>query len=309
MKTLLSDDLWDALSKTAEGHKRIHAAISYVTANYLDFREGDVLACDASDDAIKSGMTSASVLRRFFNQGAALFSYDGLHSKVAVIDNYALIGSANLSGNAGVGTCEASLFTDDAQVSALILGFIDKVKGESLPVTEEFLQRIEALPVNKAAFGGRKSKAKINVGKSRIWLISTRYLSERIANAEQSFEDEGLESAKQNSDKAGYEIWPVRWHGKSRFRSEAKPGDLAIEIFTEVRGTREYIKVYNAAPIVHRQDNDKWTRFYIEVPPDRRHHRWKDIKASFSTLGISNITPNSTRELSGKALGILQLME
>lgn len=311
MKKLLSDDLWTSLSEKSKAHKRIHAAISYVTANHLDFHQGDVLVCDASDEAIKSGMTSASVLRTFFNQGAEIFSYDGLHSKVAVIDNYALIGSANLSGNAGVATCEASLFTDDAQLSALILGFIDKVKAESLPVTEEVLQRIEALPVSKTAFGfgARKSKTKINVGDSRIWVISTRYLSERIANAEQSFETDGLEEAKQRSDKAGYEICPVRWSGKSRFRSEAKPGDLVIEIFSEVRGTREYVKVYNAAPIVHRQDHDKWTRFYIEIPPDHRHRRWKDVKASFSTLGISNITPNSTRELTGKALGILHLME
>lgn len=308
-KVLLSDDLWAELSTEAEHHKRIHAAISYVTASHLDFRQGDLLICDASDGAIKAGMTSASVLRKFFEQGAQLYSYDGLHSKVAVIDNRALIGSANLSENAGVGTCEASLFTDDQQIGALILAFIEKIKNESAPITEKFLQKIEALPVAKPVFVGRKSKKKINVGKSRVWFIATQALSDRIVKAEESFEAEGLEEAKKHSEKKDYEIRPIRWSGKSRFRAEAKPGDMVIEVFTEKRGNRNKIEVYQARPIIHRQDHDKWTRFYIETPPDAGYYSWKDIKADFESLGISSPSPNSTRELVGKALGLLQLME
>jgi phosphatidylserine/phosphatidylglycerophosphate/cardiolipin synthase-like enzyme len=68
-----------------------------VTAPHLRFREGDLLICDASDVAITGGLTSVSLLRSFVNQGAQVYSYDGLHSKVAVIDDLALIGSANLS--------------------------------------------------------------------------------------------------------------------------------------------------------------------------------------------------------------------
>lgn len=309
MKTLLSDDLWVELSRKSAGHKRIRAAISYVTARHLDFREGDLLICDASDDAIKGGLTSASTLRAFFDQGAELYSFDGLHSKVAVIDDYALIGSANLSENAGVGTCEASLLTDDSQIAGLIQGFIENVKNECVPVTEEFLQRIEALPVVRAFGINRRSKKKIDIGESRVWLIATRQLSERITIAEESFELQGLKEAEKQIERDGYGIRSVRWSGKSRFRLEAKPGDLVIEAFTEKRGTRKYIQVFQVAPILHRQDNDKWTRFYLETPPDETYYLWKDVKADFTNLGVSNITPNSTRELTGKALGILQLME
>src|SRR5260221_14300136 len=105
MKALLSDDLWRKLSAQSAGHQRIRAAIAYVTAQHLDFRKGDLLICDASDDAIKGGLTSASLLRSFVGKGAEVYSYDGLHSKVAVIDEQALIGSANLSENAGINTC------------------------------------------------------------------------------------------------------------------------------------------------------------------------------------------------------------
>lgn len=309
MKTLLSDDLWSELARISAKHKRIRAAISYVTAPHLAFRKGDLLICDASDDAIKGGLTSASALRAFFDQGAEIYSFDGLHSKVAVIDDFALIGSANLSENAGIGTCEASLLTDDAQVAALIHGFIEKVKGESLRVTADFLQRIEAIPVVRTPGIPRRSKSRIDVGRSRVWFISTCPLSARITDAEDGYEQDGMEEAEKLVEKDGYGVRSVRWSGKSRFRAEAKPGDLVIEAFIEKRGTRKYIQVFQAAPILHRQDHDKWTRFYMEVPPDDSHYLWKDVKADFASLGVSNITPNSTRELTGKALGILQLME
>ena len=309
MKTLLSDELWIELSRKSADHKRIRAAISYVTARYLNFRGGDLLICDASDDAIKGGLTSASALRSFFDQGAEIYSFDGLHSKVAIIDDCALIGSANLSENAGVGTCEASLFTDDSQIAGLIQGFIENVKGESIQVTEEFLRRIEALPVLRTPGISRRSTTKIAVGESRVWFIATRELSERIINAEESFERQGRKEAKKRIEKEGYEVRSIRLSGRCRFRSEAKPGDLVMEAVTEKRGTRKYVQVLQVAPILLRQDNDKWTRFYLEDPPDQKYYLWKDIKADFTSLGVSNVTPNSTRELTGKALGILQLME
>lgn len=309
MKTLLSDNLWVELASTAAKHVRIHAAISYVTASHINFREGDLLICDASDDAIKGGLTSAATLQSFFDQGAEIYSYDGLHSKVAVIDDKALIGSANLSENAGVGTCEASLLTDDVQIAGLITGFIETLRTESVPIDGQFLQRIAAFPVVRASGISRRSKRKIEIGKSRVWFIATRTLSERIMNAEEALEQEGREEAEKCVEKEGYSVWSIRWAGKSRFRSEAKPGDLVIEAFTEKRGTRKYIQVFRAAPILHRQDNDKWTRFYLEISPDEPYYLWKDVKVEFERIGVTNITPNSTRELTGKALGILAFME
>jgi hypothetical protein len=309
MKALLSDNLWETLSIQSAEHKRIRAAIAYVTASYLNFRQGDVLICDASDDAIKGGLTSASILRSFVAQGAEVYSYDGLHSKVAVIDDQALIGSANLSENVGVNTCEASLLTDDLQVVALIQGFIENIKGESDPLNEEFLNRIESSPVIRNDGSQRKSKKKIDVGQSKVWLVSTQELSDRIVKTEEIFERVGMEEAQKHLKIAGYEIYSIRMSGKSRFRSEAKSGDLVIEVFTEKRGKRNYVEVYRAAPILHRQDEEKWTRFYLEVPIDRNYYRWKDIKADFASLGIENITTSLTRELTGKAISILQLME
>jgi hypothetical protein len=309
MKALLSDDLWCELSAQSADHQRIRAAVAYVTAPHLVFRHGDLLICDASDDAIKGGLTSASLLRSFVNQGAEVYSYDGLHSKVAVIDNQALIGSANLSQNAGVNTCEASLLTDDRQVIGLIQAFIERVKGESEPGNEEFLRHIESLPVIRNGILPRKSKKKIDVGQSRVWLIAARYLSDRLAKAEEALQKVGMEVAENHIKPDSYEVWPIRWSGKSRFRSEAKSGDLVIVVFTEKQEKRKDVRVYKAAPILHRQDDEKCTWFYLEFPSEPTPYSWDDIQAHFVSLGALNFTPNSTRELTGKAIGILQLME
>lgn len=306
MKALLSDNLWQELSRHATGHRRLRAAIAYVTAKHLDFRRGDLLVCDASDQAIKGGLTSASRLREFCKQGAVVYSYEGLHSKVAVIDDKALIGSANLSENACVSTCEATLLTDDPQVAALIQGFIEKVKNEADRVTDEFLERIESLPVDRNGGWSRKNSEKIEVGESRVWIISTAPLGD-VEKAEEKLVKVGIKKAKELLQDTEDEVEQIRWHGKSRFRSLAKPGDVIVQVFTERRGKRDYIEVKGPTPILYRQDEEKWTRFYTEVP--NLCYKWKDIKADFKSLGITNITPNSTRELTGKALGILQLME
>src|SRR5262245_26071032 len=244
MKTLLSEDLWSKIRKQFADHQRIRAAIAYVTTSNLNFRGGDLLVCDASDRAIKGGLTSASVLRMFHNQGAEIYSYTGLHSKVAVIDDKALIGSANLSENAGVATCEASLLTDDPQIVGLVSAFIEQVKKNAIHIKEKFLSHVESLPVIRIGTISRKNKKKIQIGKSRVWFVATRPLSERISKAEERFETIGMEEAKKQIKSEAYEIYTIRWHGRSRFRSEAKPGDLVIEASTEKHGNRKYVEVY-----------------------------------------------------------------
>jgi hypothetical protein len=307
MKALLSDDLWQELSKHSPGHRRLCTAVAHVTKAHLEFREGDLLVCDASDHAIKAGLTSAAVLRTFVDRGAQVYSYQGLHAKVVVIDDKALIGSANFSANACLATCEAALLTDDPQVTALVQAFVDKVKDEADEVNSDFLKRIESLPVTRGRAWGRTRKRKIAVGESRVWFISTGPLSDEELKTEEQFIQAGRKEAERHRTSPYSDVEPIRWAGKSRFRSQAKPGDLILQAYIERRGKR--IEVYGPAPIRHRQDEERWTRFYVEVLRPTVCYPWKDVKSDFRSLGIRNITPHSTRELRGKALGILHLLE
>ena len=310
MNQLLSADLWPTLAALTKNHNRLWAAISYVTTtNHLNFGKGDVLVCDASDGAIKAGMTSASALRRFVQNGAKIYSFDGLHAKTLVVDNKAVIGSANLSENAGVNTCEASLLSDDAQVAAPVRGFIEQARKAAKRIDEIFLKRIEAIPIVRTGKPPERKPKRVAGGVSRLWLISTHPLSKKISTAEARPEKLGLAQA-QKKLKQGYEINRIRWSGKSRFRSEAKPGDLVIEVYREKRGKRTFTEVYRAQPIIHRQDSGNWTRFYLEMPPDNNeYYAWNEFKSDLVRLGFKNVSPNSNRELTERATQVLACLE
>lgn len=309
MIELLSDRLWAELKVRFPAHKRLRAAISYVTATHLEFGSDDVLVCDASDRAIGGGMTSATVLRDAVRRGAEVYSYEGLHSKTAIIDEYALIGSANLSANASINTCEASILTDEVRTVAIVHSFIEAIRKDALPVKERFLQHILGLEVTSRPYEGRRVKRPVKIGASRTWIVAVHPLSERISRAEAEFEEEGETEAEEHLKSDAYEVRSIRWSGKSRFRSEAKPGDIVIETLTEKRGTRKFIRVAPPCPILHRQDTDAWTRFYLEVPVESPSYRWSEVKAAFEALGVDNLTPKSCRELKKHELGILQWFE
>lgn len=311
MNQLLSDNPWPMLAALSKRHRRLWAAISYVTTtSHLKFGKGDVLVCDASDTAIKAGMSSASALRRFVSKGAKVYSFDGLHAKTLLIDDKAVIGSANLSENAGVNTCEASLLSDDPQVAALVRGFIEQARKVAKPVDGFFLERIEAIPVVRTGRMPKRNPKRVDVGISRLWLVSTRPLSEKISLAEVDAERLGMAKAEKYLKQTDYEIRTLRWSGTSRFRKEAKAGDLLIEVMREKRGKRTFTEVYRPAPIIHRQDSDRWTRFYLEIPPDDDvYYLWNEFKSDLVRLGFKNVSPKSTRELTERATQVLACLE
>jgi hypothetical protein len=66
MDQLLTNNVWHETSKLLRRGDRKLAAIAYATSDmHLSFAEGDVLVCDASDAAIKSGETSADLLKLY----------------------------------------------------------------------------------------------------------------------------------------------------------------------------------------------------------------------------------------------------
>jgi adenine deaminase len=86
MNEVLSSRLWTRLRQLAKAAHRKYAAVAYVTDDrFVSFGEGEVLITDASDEAIKSGQTSASVLKAAHRRGAQVFSVAGLHSKLYVL--------------------------------------------------------------------------------------------------------------------------------------------------------------------------------------------------------------------------------
>lgn len=116
---IVSDGIWTEIEKLTQGGPAKFAAIAYVTSEvHLKFGRGDVLVCDATDNAISSGQTSAEVLRRTCARGTKVYSSPGLHAKAIVVGRIAIVGSANMSASSASTLDEAAIFTDDARAVA-----------------------------------------------------------------------------------------------------------------------------------------------------------------------------------------------
>lgn len=307
MDQLLTDNVWGQIAALSKAGDSKVASIAYVTNDTdLSFRTGDVLVCDASNGAIKSGETSAKTLKRFFDAGARLYSCPGLHAKALVTSDLAVIGSSNLSVSAAMNLIEASFVTRRFQARSQVRAFIEKLVRVSTVIDYAFLARALELPVTTRPRISSRPRDPIQPPTNRTWVVSTAPLSESIIEKEVKFEVEGQETARERIGAPESELSSIRWAGKSRFRSAAQEGDSVIEL--ERNEKRNRCKVIQPRPIILRQDNEKWTRFYLADPPAITYLPWRQFSDSLHRLGIGQIKMNTTRELSQGEVSLMELI-
>jgi hypothetical protein len=111
-----------------------------------------VLITDASTRAIKSGQTDAKLLRKFNKSGVTIYSREGLHAKVALFGNYAIVGSANMSGSDLI---EASIISDNPVVVSGIAAFIKKLSSKPSKLSADDIEKLCAIEVIR--FGHQES--------------------------------------------------------------------------------------------------------------------------------------------------------
>lgn len=88
MDQVLTDNIWKQIAAKIRNEKRRLAAIAYVSnPNHLRLKKDDVLVCDASDQVIRTGETSATALRKFHKAGVRLYNCPNLHAKVVIFNN------------------------------------------------------------------------------------------------------------------------------------------------------------------------------------------------------------------------------
>jgi hypothetical protein len=300
MDELLSAGLWPRLRQLAKKAQRKHAAVAYVTDDrFVTFDKGDLLVTDASDGAIKSGQTSAAVLKAALKREAQIVSITGLHAKLYVFDRCAIVGSANLSKESEMRT-EVALLTDQPSTVSASRLLIESLKGDGEIVDDSFIARIGKLPVTKMApmAADRKRLRKVDL-LPRTWLVGLKPIEVK-ADEQESVEEGQAEAQQHVSDESSEVSW-IRSRGNSRFRREAKEGDLVISIWTE-NGNGKPHAVYHHAPILLRQDdpvNDS-VRFWVEEYPDSEETTltWKQFHKLFSQIGLpGKLTQWPTREL------------
>lgn len=267
MQRVLSNDLWPEVAKLAKASKRRRAAIAYVTTDkFVKFGKGDTLIVDASDDKIAGAATSAKILLAAHRRGAQLFHCQGLHSKVLLLDNIAVVGSANLSGTSASDLTEAAIVTDHAPTLSSLTTFITELERQTTPLTLAYLKRLCGIKVvRRFSTGKNPKKPIIHLSASRTWLVGVHDIDEsRYGDELEKIEAEQAEAEELKSSAHSSVGW-IRWTGKSGFRSNAKPGDTIIEIWRPL-GKKNPTTVYRRASILSREEDEKCTRFYTEEP-------------------------------------------
>jgi PLD-like domain len=162
----LTSNLWASIESHAKNARRKVAAVAYVSNDSrVKFRRGDTLIVDASDQQIKSGATSARVLRDAVARGARVYSLPKLHAKLMVFDNIVIIGSANISESSATALKEIGIISDSPQLTKDGLSIIDNLKRnwKSCRVDKPFIKRISEIEVTPKGRngGGQKKKPTI----------------------------------------------------------------------------------------------------------------------------------------------------
>jgi hypothetical protein len=296
---VVSGGLWTELHQLAKKDRPRLAAVAYVTSDErVKFGKGDTLVCDATDAAIKSGQTSAAVLRRAHDRGARLFSSPGLHAKIFLLGRVAVVGSANLSSMSANELDEAALITDDARAVSGVRLLIENLLQAADEIDERFLNRIETLPVVQARRGSHRRRS-VRLAEPRAWFISVVPLDGDKHAAEQVVVANERAKAEKETQFSDSEPGYIRFTGTSNFRWVAKPGDLVLTVWRPHQKSQR-AHVFAPEPLLRRKDKNGVTHLFVEEYADREDTKisWTEFSRLWTrTASSRQPSVKSTREM------------
>jgi hypothetical protein len=140
--------IWPEITSLVKKGQKNHVAVAFMSKGakkLLPLHPGDTLVIDMSRERVKTGATNPSAVREFFEDGVSVFSCRGLHAKVFVLGNRAVVGSTNVSSLANSRLDEAALSTNEKPIVRAAEKFIEQLvdKEGTLPVTELMLKKLE----------------------------------------------------------------------------------------------------------------------------------------------------------------------
>lgn len=274
------------------------AAVAYVTSDEdVAFCKGDILIVDASDAMIAGGQTDAEVLCRAFARGALLYNLQGLHAKLFLFGDVAVVGSANLSRSA---LFEAGLVTTDHVVVSGVASLIDEMARRADVIDGAFLDRVSRIPVTRRFSLVAKTRGfrPVMVERGhRTWLVSVEELRDDAFPDEEKIRERGSRAASKNLRNRRSDVSWIRFVGKSRFRDEAEEGDSVIQIYTPLGAKRS--RVLRHSWILRAQEEPTCKRFYVESSSDedRRGLSWTEFLRLSVKVGWGRVSERAIREI------------
>jgi len=297
MDQFLTRDIWSQVNKLTNGQKSKIAAVSYISKCNIKLIKGDILICDASDRAIKHGVTSANALKEYFYKGVKIFSNDRLHCKLLLTDKYVIIGSANSSYNSANLLIEAGLISASNTLKSQTRTFCHALLYKQKCINKTDLNRILKIKVVRKPliFSGFKFRPKQPQG-NRYWIAG---LEEYVLNkVDQKFVDE---ECNYIHDKEKINVENINWirvTRPSQFREKAIAGDQVLQVYTD-KEKKTSVLPFSTVLRTYNRKNHKLL-FIDESKNDGHEIKWAIFESKLKMLDLEGraITKNSTREIS-----------
>ena len=147
MSVYINREPWKAITPRVEAAtQRVVAAMGYVgdgAHKLLPLAKGDLLVCDLSESAVKSGATNPEAILDFLKAKVTVRSRQGLHAKVVVLGRRAYVGSNNASDHSAKKLIEAAIETTDSLEVQKLRKFVEQLDGEE--ITKQRLQELMLL--------------------------------------------------------------------------------------------------------------------------------------------------------------------
>lgn len=160
-RVVTGSDVWPTIAKLLANGGPRRCAVAYLGADAGDLlsslRRGDLVICDASPRALKTGATHPAALRALVDRHVTVRSRPHLHAKVYISGADAFVGSANASATA-VKNDEAGVLVTGARAVADLAAYVDGLATAegTTKVDDTFIQLAEKLyrpPVGGAGHG------------------------------------------------------------------------------------------------------------------------------------------------------------
>jgi hypothetical protein len=284
---LFSGGLWNQIRILADGCARRVAAVAYLTTEQsVRFNNGDLLIVDASDEAIKAGATSARVLAALRTRGVDLYSLAGLHAKVMVFDETAVVGSANLTANS-TKLVESAIVTDSPALVASAVALIEslRIHKKTRRIDKAFIDYALSLPVLKPPTTPHGSTIAPPVKQPDTWLVGIHALDDEKYAAEAADAANGTKKAAALANVAIKSLSWVRYPRSSRLAKEATVGDVFIQCWRHDKDG-DPTHAYRGTAVLHRQDEARCVRFYVRDQGNDERVTWHKFLKQWAAIGM-----------------------
>jgi len=246
-----------------------------------------------------TGQTDPYEIEKFQKRGVSIYSKVGLHSKVYVFDNKAIICSANISANSEKNLIECGFVSDDIKAVKDAIKFVKNNCERQVDDAYIDLCKQDFIPNNFV----NKNAAK-NDNEIRYWILSTEEADFFNEDEQIELDNTRPDFAKKLKNKASYTIDDYLLNQANDIYKYAKYGDYLIEIFHTGRN----IQVYKPKLILGKSYFIEFQNNYLRVavPKNIKPFQWKLFKAFLSKNKIYQISKTSKREIKGQTLKVVQ---